>query len=295
MELNISNNEITHFGIQFLIESLALNSKTCTLSTINLSSNPLGNQGIDVISDYLENGGIITSLNVSDCKFNGPSSNKFFRAIRTGFKLQYLWANNNDFSYDKTRMSIKEAVGTNLKTISMNNCYLGYRGGVCVADGLHKNKCIINLSISSNLFNHHTGKAFGEYLSGHNSHLEVLNISNNEIGEKGSIDIFNGLSANKCLSKLMMKKNDITNLAGATLLKVMKHNKVLTNINLNENQLELSEIAAIEVFLERNKALKLKNIIPNLKTQKKSLRKYILLNKEKTKSELHRSKKDKKS
>jgi hypothetical protein len=68
------------------------------------------------------------------------------------------------------------------------------------------------------------------------------------------------------LLKLGLKKNAVTNLAGQTLLKVMKYNKAMVNINLSENQLELSEIAAIEVFLERNRALKLKNVIPDLKS-----------------------------
>ena len=177
----------------------------------------------------------------------------------------------------------------------MNNCNLGCRGGINIADGLVKNKNITSLSLTSNKFDHTTGKAFGEYLGGHNCHIEALNLSNNIIGEQGSIDIFNGLASNKLLTKLILKRNAVTNLAGQTLLRVMKHNKVLVNINLSENQLELSEIAAIEVFLERNKALKLKNVIPNLRSQKKSLRKYILLNKEKTKNEIKRAAKDKRS
>jgi len=143
----------------------------------------LGNAGIDIISDYLENVGIITSLNVSDCKFNGPSSYKFFSAIKTGYKLKHLWANNNDLSFDKTRRSIRDACGINLVTISMNNCNLGFRGGMNIAEGLCKNKSIINLSLTHNQFNPQTGKAFSEYLSSHNCHIEVMNLSNNLIGE----------------------------------------------------------------------------------------------------------------
>jgi hypothetical protein len=59
-----------------------------------------------------------------------------------------LWANNNDFSYEKTRRAIRDAVGINLKTISMNNCNLGYKGGISIAEGLHKNKNIIFLSLT---------------------------------------------------------------------------------------------------------------------------------------------------
>lgn len=83
--------------------------------------------------------------------------------------------------------------------------------------------------------------------------MEVFNLSNNQFGEEGSINIFNALSQNKKLTKLLIKKNGVTNISGHALLKAIKYNKVISNINLNENSLELSEIAAIEVLLERNR------------------------------------------
>lgn len=68
--LNVSYNEISVFGVDFLKEISLIKNVVNHLDTLNIGNNPLGNEGIRVLSDYLELGNsTIKHLDVSECKF----------------------------------------------------------------------------------------------------------------------------------------------------------------------------------------------------------------------------------
>ena len=79
--LNISNNEIDDKGMHYLKD----NFKECKLEVLDLSSNPIGNEGCISLGKCLgsEKFSEITNVNLSDCSIRFNGIRDFFKYIKT--------------------------------------------------------------------------------------------------------------------------------------------------------------------------------------------------------------------
>ena len=93
-KLNVSNNEVDEKGIFYLKENL----KNCKVEMLDLSFNPIGNEGCIAISKCLiaEKLSEVNYINLSECniKFNGVK--EFFKYVKNNKKLDTILFNRNN-------------------------------------------------------------------------------------------------------------------------------------------------------------------------------------------------------
>ncbi len=78
-QLNLSNNEITSYGMEKLKDAL----KSTKIVELDLSFNPLGNAGIEFICSYLQSRDcILFKLNLTECKFQGLGCMNLMIAVK---------------------------------------------------------------------------------------------------------------------------------------------------------------------------------------------------------------------
>jgi hypothetical protein len=124
------------------------------------------------------------------------------------------------------------------------------------------------IDISYNLINNdHSLK----YLLRYNTSLHILNLSNNEMGDIGTIELANGLNSNTTLLEINLSNNNIGDKGLNVLATVLKVNKSIIDLNLSNNNIgdkgvfELMEVLPfnrrIEFNLSNNKLIILKNVV----------------------------------
>lgn len=149
VQLNLSNNEITPFGMEFLQEALCEKASMNSLEVLDLSQNPLGNMGVTSFSKFLRHENCkLKSLNILDCKFYGKAAEGFWASVRQSYNLETLIADNNDFSSGMVGKAISLAISISLVHLQVNNCKLGDKGGAAIADAIARSKHLKVLQIS---------------------------------------------------------------------------------------------------------------------------------------------------
>lgn len=76
---------------------------------------------------------------------------------------------------------------TTLTYLSMNYCNIGAEGAISLAQGLMKNNKLLTLLLSNNDIGDGGMRAFGEALSNYQFNVEHLDLSYNNITDKGAL------------------------------------------------------------------------------------------------------------
>lgn len=125
--LNLANNEITAPGISYF--NLIL--KSSKLFELNLSENAIGNEGMDIIGDCINNPSLnsLKKLDVSDCKLNFNGAYNFFYNLQNNKKLETLNLSKNNLSSDKFSQLRNYLNIVGLKELRLAKCKIGNDGG----------------------------------------------------------------------------------------------------------------------------------------------------------------------
>lgn len=181
VSLNISNNDLTSFGMERLKDALI---KT-EIQELDISSNPLGNQGLEYLGKYLENSNcVLSKLNVSECKFQGQGSVMLMHAIRRNSYMKSLIMDKNDVKTRNTTY-ITNGIYANLQYLSMVRCNIGDDAGVSVAEGVIRSKTLKTVILPFNNLSDDSARAFSDAISKAGCPLETLDLSYNKINDSG--------------------------------------------------------------------------------------------------------------
>ena len=124
-DLNLSNNEITAYGVEFLKEVLCLDICSCKLSVLNISINPIGNIGVDSLTAFLKHkNNHLSALNISECHIFGTAAIRFWNSMRYT-SLVSIDASKNDFSNPQVSKSIGQGLSGRIKILNLNGCKIG--------------------------------------------------------------------------------------------------------------------------------------------------------------------------
>jgi hypothetical protein len=120
--LNIKENNITAIGVE-VIKNYLPRTK---ITELNISHNPLGNDGIQLISKMLSTYGYeLLELDISSCDFNQVGAMSLYTCLRNDVPLKILHMNDNNLR-GPTIKYFTEAMWKNskLERLSMSKCYL---------------------------------------------------------------------------------------------------------------------------------------------------------------------------
>ena len=222
--IDISNNDIHEKGIKNGIEYINKYKIFSKIHTINVSNNPILNGGIIAFTNNLRYFPNLKSINIAFC---GIEFKGFDYLLKTGQyikRFESLNVSGNKLR-DNNFSDIKQYFCTfSLRYLNMAKCYLGDNSAFALGECLALNET-----------------------------LKTVNISGNEIGDKGFKSFINLFKTNNSIENFDCSNNFITDYTGRDFAKSLINNHSLKTINLYDNQLH-DEIGNLFIeILDTNK------------------------------------------
>ena len=171
VQLKIYNCNLTNTSAMNIGKILKINE---SLKCLDISNNPIGDDGISALSDGLHVNTTLIQLVVHKCEVHSEGAKTIAKMLQANKTLKYL-------------------------NIS-NNC-IGDDGTTTIVHGIQDNTILAELNISSCDFHSKGTESIGELLRV-NKTLKHLDISSNHIGDDVISVISCGLQANTILTKL---------------------------------------------------------------------------------------------
>ena len=266
--LKLGGNKISVSGVKAIASALFINS---TLSTLELNDNKLGNDGFKELVKALKLNTNLTEINLESTGCDYKDTELIITMIKSNKTLQTLKLGNNNFNMSNKkggqRLAYALKNNTTLKRLDLNNNNMGDTQintddtqkekvvTVCdiLAFSLKENKSLTELNIQHNKLNHLRAHLLSIALK--NSSINILNISNNLIGDLGAKWIADMLVDNSNLETLKLGHNEIGDEGIKALANALKHNSTLLTLELNNNNFGRFGIIALATALKLNTTL----------------------------------------
>ena len=265
--LIIPNNEINEKGILYLESKL----KLCKLKHLNVSCNPISNNGLIALGHCLakEKLGEIIYLNIAECSIIFDSFYQFIKIISKNHKIQTLILTKNNLSGKKWNFLEDSFKSLSLKSISLGSCSLG-KDIKDIADIFRFNLTIKNLDLSHNQIHDDGFEAFKKYPK-QNLILEELDVSSNYISDKSASEFFQNLEENTTMLKLNFFDNRLGNGSAMRIIEILKRNRNIMNLNVTCNNIGLRILSEIKNQIKNNRNIEQVKYIPKLKNELRDL------------------------
>ena len=265
--LNISNNEIDEKGIYYLKDNL----NECKIEILDISSNPIGNEGCIAFGKCLGSQSFkeVTYVNMSDCsiKFNGIK--EFFKFLKANKKITTLLLNKNNL-FSKNWFYLEDYfLNLNLRHLGLSSCSLNI-SVVEISKILQHHPTLKVLELSHNQINDASFIYFKLYPK-ENLSLTELDFSRNYISDKSAKYFFENLENNRTLKKLNFFENQLQNESANSILESLRINHSLIYVNLKSNRVPIRIMKEINIRIQNNKIIEKGKYLPQLKREIKDL------------------------
>lgn len=219
------------------IFSLALEG--CTLRTLNLSNNALGEKGVRAFRALLESQRSLEELYLMNDGISEEAARAVCELVSSTDKLRVLHFHNN-MTGDAGAVAISEVVKRSplMEDFRCSSTRVGSEGGIALAEALGTSANLNKLDLRDNMFGVDAGMALSKSLLGHigltEAYLSYLNLE-----DEGTIALVNALKESApSLEVLEMAGNDITVGAAHAVSECIEAKQFLTKLNLSENELK---------------------------------------------------------
>ena len=195
------------------------------LTTLNVSSYTITNQGADMIAMVLQEAVSLTKLDLSNTMLNSSNVAKIICALKTHPCLKVFKINNNDID-DGATDSIAAVISNNfLKEIDLSYNKFSSTGVINIANAI--------------------------------SNIEKLDISNNFIVSDNIVVLATALSKCPVLQELNFSQNMLRLTDILTIAQIFRHHPTLQSLDLGSNKISFSSAAEfiIDVILSVNEPL----------------------------------------
>ena len=212
--------------------------KNCSLTRLSLYGNGMGPECCTALAQGLR---CNTTLKELDIGVNGIADGglaSLCASIDAGCHVQQLCLSQNGLT-DKGGVSIAGPLQTCevlLQTLDLSNNKLGPEAATALGNALSCNSVLTSLRLEHNVFGEEGGTGFAVGLASRT--LTQLNLSDNELRDKGSAAIAKMLDRSPALRTLDLRHNVIGDVGGVALAQALKDaNTSLTCLNLENNSI----------------------------------------------------------
>ena len=268
--LNLSNNP----GIRKITNTLLETFSTTHIQELLLGSNRIKDKSCKPISVYINSTTYLKRLDLSNNLLSEIGIGEIYRALVSNSSIKSLNLSKNLYK-DKNPESFVDMCSENhgLEELFLSGCGLGkYLLGF--VEGLSRSLVIKKLDLS---FNNITNKG-AEYLAialAKNKALQSLNLSFNRIKDKGGLALSKVLSENQSIIELNLKENDIKSKIAEVFSNICRSNMNIQNLNLDLNPINIRHTFAIKNIIERRNISLQGHCIPQIKNTVRKLKKEI--------------------
>ena len=265
--LNVSNNEIDEKGMYYLKDNI-IDSK---LEVLDVSSNPIGNEGATAVGSCLgsEKLSEVVKVNLSDCSIRFSGIREFFKNLRANKKITTILLNKNNL-FSKKWVYLEDFIlNLNLRHLELSSCSLNV-SVIDISKILQHHSTLKVLDLSHNQINDTSFIYFKSYPK-ENLSLVELDFSRNYISDKSGKFFFENLINNRCLQKLNFFDNQLQNESANAVIESLRINHSLTYINLKSNRVPIRIMKEINIRIQNNKLIEKEKFLPQLKREIRDL------------------------
>ncbi len=240
--------------------------KKCYIRELDLSFNPIGNEGLYILcncmeKDVFEN---LKKIDLTSCKIDFEGLYKLYFTLQQFKKLEYINMSKNNL-YSKKFKELKHYISlAGVKELKISQCKIGNEGVQALAEALINNTSIKVLDIANNKFDDYGFIHFKEFPLKNNS-LEIFNVSKNLITDDSAKEFIVNLNKNTSFKELNFFDNEIKNEAGNAMIEVLRTNRNILTVNLKFNRVQMRVNEEIKRLLKTNRENYKNKIVPNLK------------------------------
>ena len=252
MKLDLEGNEIKEDGLR----NLQLhNSNVCPLLHLNVSGNPLGEEGGMVIADSMKTNTTLEELVVNNCGFpltamiaiaNGigsQGSDSVLRALEINRPIVPQYAPGEE-SLEHFSMLLGKIPP--LSHLSFKYHTMLDSGARLFGQSLGKTDVMLSLNLECNKIGVAGAEALASYLiaqsrAGKNT-LEVLCLSYNVVSDQGAIALADAIVENKSLRCLTLKSNSIAQAGLTALGDAISKNNTMRYLSLFGNDFSVNAV-----------------------------------------------------
>ncbi|CAF1065078.1 unnamed protein product [Adineta steineri] len=136
--LCLTNNQIGNEGIQYLSDALEDNE---TLNVVSLGKNHITAEGVYYLSNALQYNKTLTTLYLSDNPFGNKGALYLSNVLQSSTALTTLWINNNHIGIEGAQyLSNALKTNTTLMILFLHNNHIQSQGAQYLSDALQNNK-----------------------------------------------------------------------------------------------------------------------------------------------------------
>ena len=254
--LVIDSNGITNDSVKSMSDMLLDNE---LLQTLSLSGNYIDGKGTVELIGALRKNVTLKSLNLSKqvTKFGPKGAKAIADGVLGGMPLESLDISGNGLGYEGAEhlaaalKNIKPTFWGTLQKLNISSNNLGRKGAKAMATCLAKNTTLHELDMSwNNLGQMKTnekdpvGIRVISNAMKKNKGLKVLNLSGNNMSNRGATFISEMLQENKTLVSLSLRCNGIESIAVQDLLNGYKRHKALSSMDMGGNTVPFGSAAS---------------------------------------------------
>ena len=221
---------LTQGFAKFIVSGLAGNA---TLTTVDLSSLPIFDDGATALAEALSGNTTLTCLILSQTRIGDIGVRALMEDLECNNTLTALDLSYNHFSVDGTtaiaRMLRKN---TTLHSLNLAFCDIKSDGATLLAEGLISNSSLLSLSLESNCMGAIGQRQIGEMLL-RNDTLKSLDLSNSNMFIGNCLE--KALSQNRGLSHLNLAYNRLPCSTTKGMADMLRTNASLTELDLRGN------------------------------------------------------------
>ena len=245
--LNIKENNITAVGAEMLKNYLPRTK----VNQLNISHNPLGNDGIELIARLLTTYNYeLLELDISACQFNQVGAMNIYTALRGNAPLKVLHMDENKLR-GPTIKYFTEAMwkNTNLQKLSMAKCELNHESCSNVLEALENNVSLLAVNLSNNNITEKLSENLAQLFSSLYSNLKYINLSDNYLTDEAIAQI----PTTRNLRSLILRNNSLKNEGAQHLLHLLTHNEALRRIDISKNMVSIKYLLEISKIIDKKK------------------------------------------
>ena len=251
-ELNISNNAICDSGVTSIIQSIQNNT---ALQVLDISHNSLTDEVAVAISCTLRKNNALKELNISYNKIHDDGVTNLVHSIQDNTTLQVLDMSHNSISdigiltvskclKSKSLQSLKISwnnfhlsLDSTVKSFNMCSKWFGNSGAILISAFLYHNTFLQQLDISRNNISDDGAVAISECIK-NNYVLDWLNLSHNEITSEGVVNILKSIHSESSLHSLNLTHNIIYKLELPLIDNVYDRVKKVCSLKISYNEID---------------------------------------------------------
>jgi len=265
-KLIISNNDIHPKGLATGLDEIVSNK----LYSLNLSNNPILDEGIKKLTDSLKNFNNLHRLNVSNCGFEFSGFEHLLNALQFIKRIEYLNISGNNIKSDNFENLKPCFTSFGVKYLNMAKCSLGNDSTLILGECLESNETIKTINISNNKI---TDLGFRSFINlfRNNNVIENFDCSANYITDLTAKNFIKNIKFNRGLKRINFFDNQLKNEMGNLFIEILESNKNLISVNLVYNRVQMKTMEEINRILKINNEKQKAKFIPNLQRDIKNL------------------------